>query len=116
MLIVLLSTFSLRAATADTAPRVTILDGIPLFQGLQISTEKKLTDLLPASDFTISVAAIGAVNSDDVYAFYKRALPVLGWKPVGSRDFIKGMEKLDINAYAGATGSVVLFSEEIDAN
>jgi hypothetical protein len=90
-----------------------ILDGVPLMQGLQPVQDKDLIILLPGSGNPNEVKAIGIVDVDDVYDFYKIAMPVAGWQASGARDYMRGSEILHINAQAEADGksTTVTFTE-----
>jgi hypothetical protein len=80
-----------------------ILDGLPLMQGLQLQTDEHTQ---PGA-----VIAVGVVDVDDVYAFYKIALPRIGWSPAGPRDYVRGDEYLYINAQADGKKTIVTFAE-----
>ena len=92
-----------------------ILDGIPLMQGLQL-VEDKTVDILPGDNAPQPVVAIGILDIDDIYNFYKIALPDLGWKTAGPRDYMRNGETLHINAQAAPDGksSIVTFTEKKD--
>lgn len=96
---------------AEKAP-ASILDGIPLMPGLLPETSGDVIQILPASDETGSVVTHGIVDVDDVYNFYKRALPPLGWLAADGRDYVHGPQSLHIDAHADGKMSTVTFSEE----
>ncbi|MDE2030474.1 MAG: hypothetical protein KGI97_07935 [Alphaproteobacteria bacterium] len=95
-------------------PPGSVLDGIPLMQGLQVRKDKDLLDILPGGANPNAATAIGIVDVDSVYDFYARTLPTLGWKQVGPRDYMHNGRMLHINARArpNATMTTVTFAEK----
>ena len=53
---------------------------------------------------------MGAVDIDDVYRFYYRTLPQMGWKKIDSRHFSRDGEMLRIDARSDDKQTRVLFS------
>jgi hypothetical protein len=52
----------------------------------------------------------GAVDIDEVYNFYWRSLPHMGWKRVDGHTYVRGQELLDISAHADGKVTTVRFS------
>ena len=90
----------------------TILDGVPLMEGLQLNPDKDLIDILPDQP-NQPVVTVGILDVDDIYNFYKRTLPPLGWQPTSGRDYARTQETLHINAHADGKLSTVTFTEVI---
>jgi len=88
----------------------TILDGVPLMEGLQLSRDTDLIKVLPDRP-NQPIVAVGILDVDDIYNFYKRTLPPLGWKATSGRDYAKSNEMLHINAHADGKLSTVTFTE-----
>jgi hypothetical protein len=93
-------------------PAKMVLDGIPLMPGLEIPSDKDLIDILPDHNSKNAAVAVGILDVDDIYNFYKREMPRLGWKATGSRDYARNGEALHINAQAGDKSSTVTFTEK----
>ncbi|MDR3450855.1 MAG: hypothetical protein P4M15_14140 [Alphaproteobacteria bacterium] len=94
------------------APAPKVLDGIPLMQELQEAKDRDLLNILPGGDEPrTSFVAVGIVDVDDVYNFYKKALPSEGWQATGARDYKRGGQYLHINAQANGKLSTVTFTE-----
>ena len=54
--------------------------------------------------------AMGPVDAEDVYRFYHRSLPHLGWKSVNARTYVREHEQLRIDARANQKITVVRFT------
>ena len=54
--------------------------------------------------------AIGPVDIDDVYKFYRHSLPHLGWKVVDTRTYVREGEQLRIDAHANQKITLVRFT------
>jgi hypothetical protein len=98
------------AAAEDSDPQ-TVLDDIPLMQGLQKAEDKDILRILPEGGASNQAVAVGVVDVDDVYNFYKRALPAQGWQTLGARDYWRGNVTLHINAQADGKLSTVTYTE-----
>src|SRR5271154_861386 len=77
-------------------PPATILDGVPLMEGLQLATEKDLLTMLPDFGGPQPTVTVGIVDVDDLYDFYKRVLPPLGWQAVTGYSYVRGKESLNL--------------------
>ena len=54
--------------------------------------------------------AEGEVDIDDMYMFYRRSLPQLGWKPLDARSYQRDNEILRLDAHADGRVTTVQFS------
>jgi hypothetical protein len=95
-----------------TAAPPTVLDGIPLMTGLQLEGDPYLIQILPENPGTEPVVTVGILDVDDVYNFYKRALPPLGWTATTGRDYSKAGKSLHIDAHAEGKMTRVTFIEK----
>lgn len=98
--------------TKTVAQFAKVIDDLPLMPGL---TPEENDDVLfvAGQDRIAQTAATGSVAIDDVYHFYRRTLPQLGWKVVDVRTFDRDNERLRIEAAEPHVGStVVRFSIE----
>ena len=98
----------------DPAPGpATVLDGVPLMEGLQLPPhDKNELNILP--DFGAdpgTVVAIGIADVDDVYNYYKTALPPLGWQAVSGRAYMRGNEILHVDVTVEGKITTVTFVE-----
>ncbi|MDE1901699.1 MAG: hypothetical protein KGI37_08660 [Alphaproteobacteria bacterium] len=89
----------------------TVLDGIPLMDGLQPYSDGPLIDILPDSP-AHSAVAVGVVDVDQTYDYYKKALPPMGWKPASGRDYYRQGETLHINVRGDGKTTTVTFTEK----
>src|ERR1700679_2747005 len=60
-----------------------VIDDLPLMPGLQLVEDEDVL-FSSGSSRIAETNAIGPVDIDAVYAFYKKSLPHLGWKTVNS--------------------------------
>ena len=88
----------------------TVIDDLPLMPGLQVMQDRDVLFFEPKAGRIAETTAEGAVDIDDVYDFYKRSLPHLGWKMVDARDYIREKELLRIDAHADQKITTVRFS------
>ncbi len=101
----------LAADLSETQPQfVPSIDDLPLMPGLQPLTDADTLFIVPRSGRIADSTAVGAVDIDDVYKFYRRSLPQLGWKIVDGRSFQRGGEMLRIDAHADGKITTVHFS------
>ena len=98
----------------DPAPApATVLDGIPLMQGLQMAPEGDFIRILP--DFgepRHAVTTVGIADVNDVYDFYQRSLPPMGWQAISGRSYRRGTETLRVDAQAEGKLCTVTFTEK----
>jgi len=84
----------------------TAIDDLPLMPGLNLVQSNDVV-FSSGQDRIAATDAIGAVDVDDVYHFYRRTLPQLGWKYITMRRYHRNNEVLSIDAHAdGKTTSV----------
>jgi hypothetical protein len=95
----------------DTAPQfVPSIDDLPLMPGLKPLTDADTLFVVPRDGRIADSAAVGPVDIDDVYKFYRRSLPQLGWKVITMRSYERNGEHLHINAHADGKITTVHFS------
>ncbi len=87
----------------------TLPNGLPLMEGLQLDQDPHFFDILPGGQNN-TVTAVGVVDVDDIYNYYKKELPPLGWKATSGRDYSMDGKSLHINALAEGKKSVVTFT------
>lgn len=75
----------------------TVIDDLPLMPGLSPVEEKDVLFVTSEGRIAQTVAK-GPVDIDEVYHFYQRSLPQLGWKKTSARTFERDGEKLRIDA------------------
>ena len=92
-----------------TVQVATLPNGLPLMEGLQIDKDPHFLDILPGGQNN-SIRAFGMVDVDDIYNYYKKALPPLGWKAAGGRDYSLNGQSIHIDARAEGKKSVVTFT------
>jgi hypothetical protein len=90
-----------------------VIDDLPLMPGL-VTQEDKDVLFVAGKDRIAQTTAAGAVQIDDVYKFYSRTLPQLGWKAVDKRTYEREKERLriDVTGKDPAAATVVKFSIE----
>ncbi len=90
-----------------------VIDDLPLMPGLTPQDDKDV--LFTSGDARIAQTTVtGSVNIEDVYQFYHKSLPQLGWKYVNERTYERDNEKLRIDVKGSDTlaTTVVRFSVE----
>lgn len=105
------------AAGAGEAGFVTGMEDVPLMTGLREDPDAGLVFDKPAGRI-VEAAASGALNPEQIAAFYRDTLPQLGWETVGdgpARDtptlrFRRESEILTITLEPGKERTVVHFS------
>jgi len=100
------------SANGAVAQFTKTIDDLPLMPELETVDEKDV--LFVAQEGRIAEAtARGPVGAEEVYAFYQRSLPQLGWRKVDDRTFEREGEHLRIDVSgvsASQTSTVVRFS------
>ena len=98
-----------KAGTAFT----TVIDDLPLMPGLEPVEEKDVLFLTDTGRIAETVAT-GSVDVDDVYHFYQRSLPQLGWKKIDARTFARDGEilHLDVSSVTPKATTIARFSVE----
>lgn len=86
------------------------IEDLPLMPGLQLAEDKDVLFATPHSGRIASSTASGVVDVDQVYEFYKKTLPSLGWKPLDARTYQREGDKLSIEARARDKTTTVKFT------
>ncbi|MER2520527.1 MAG: hypothetical protein ABTQ34_07555 [Bdellovibrionales bacterium] len=86
------------------------IEDLPLMPGLSALRDEDTVFVVPHGGRIAESAAIGAVDVDDVYLYYKRSLPQLGWKASDARTYRRNGERLNILARANGKITTVQFS------
>lgn len=93
-----------------TTQFVPSIDDLPLMPGLSALRDEDTLFVVPHGGRIAESAAIGAVDVDEVYKYYTRSLPQLGWKASDARTYRRNGEKLKILARANGKITTVQFS------
>lgn len=86
------------------------IEDLPLMPGLSPLADEDTLFVVPHEGRIAESVAVGSVDIDDVYKFYRSSLPQLGWKIVDGRTYIRANEVLRIDAHADGKVSTVRFS------
>ncbi|MGE3623460.1 MAG: hypothetical protein AB7H77_06285 [Bdellovibrionales bacterium] len=86
-----------------------VIEDLPLMPGLQLIEDEDVL-FASANGRIAETNAIGPVDVDQVYTFYRKSLPSLGWKIVDARTYIRESEQLRIDARASQKITVVKFT------
>ncbi len=98
---------------ADSQTHFTdVIDDLPLMEGLQTVDDKDVLFDEPSVGRIAETTAEGDVKPEDVYKFYGRSLPQLGWHTIDQRTFRRDNEILRIDARANGGSTMVKFSEK----
>jgi hypothetical protein len=87
-----------------------IIDDLPLTPGLEPVPEEDVLFVTPGVGRIAETSAQGMVDIDEVYNFYKRSLPHLGWRAMDARTYRRDGEVLRIDAHADGKVTTVNFS------
>jgi glucose/arabinose dehydrogenase len=87
-----------------------VIDDLPLMPGLAVVPQDDVLFVTPRAGRIAETTASGAVDIDDVYRFYSRTLPQLGWINVDARRYRRANEILRIDAHAEGKVTMVTFS------
>ena len=87
-----------------------VIEDLPLMPGLEPVEDEDVLFDAPGSGRIAETNAIGPVDIDEVYKFYQRSLPHLGWKSVNPRTYVREHEQLRIDARANQKITVVRFT------
>ena len=87
-----------------------VIEDLPLMPGLQLVEDEDVLFVTPHSGRIAETNAVGTVDIDDVYLFYRRSLPHLGWKLVDARTYVREGERLRIDAHANSKITTVRFT------
>lgn len=97
-------------AQSDQPQFAQVIDDLPLMPGLQLEQNNDVLFVTPRDGRIAKTEAIGPVDIDDIYRFYRKTLPQLGWKSVDARSFSRENEILRIDAKADDKSTRVIFS------
>ena len=100
-------------ATQLPAPPTTFattIGDLPLMPGLSLVKDDDVLFVTPREGRIATTDAQGAVDVDDVYNFYRRSLPQLGWKFINARTYEREGERLRIDAKAVEKVTTVKFT------
>ena len=93
------------------APRfATAIDDLPLMPGLNLIENNDVVFNSASAGRLVETDAVGAVDIDDVYNFYQRTLPQLGWTFMSMRAYSRNKEILHIDAHADGKNTTVHFA------
>ncbi len=87
-----------------------VIDDLPLMPGLQLVDDEDVLFDEPGSGRIAETNAVGSVDIGEVYKFYQRSLPHLGWKAVNAHTYERGSEMLHIDAKANNKVTTVTFT------
>jgi hypothetical protein len=87
-----------------------VIDDLPLMPGLQLVEDEDVLFAAPGAGRIAETNAIGPVDIDDVYKFYRKSLPHLGWRAVDAHTYKRESEQLRIDARANHKITVVKFT------
>jgi hypothetical protein len=98
-------------APAAEPPHFTkVIEDLPLMPGLQLVEDEDVLFAEPGAGRIAETNAIGPVEIEDVYKFYRHSLPHLGWKTVDTHTYVREGEQLRIDAHANQKITVVRFT------
>lgn len=108
-LLLFVTAVGLASAVAHSEPRfLQTLDDIPLAPGLQERAAAGFDFATPEGRIS-EVEAAGAGDEDAVRAYYRAALPALGWalaEDQARMEFIRGRDRLQVSFGQGSDGSL----------
>jgi len=87
-----------------------VIDDLPLMPGLELVEDEDVLFAAPKAGRIAETTAQGIVDIDEVYKFYRRSLPQLGWKMVDNRTYERESDRLRIDARAEDKVTTVRFS------
>src|SRR5690348_4727415 len=93
-------------ASQDEQQFTSVIDDLPLMPGLKTNEDKDVLFVEPQAGRIAETEASGDVKVDDVYKFYNRSLPHLGWKAVDGRTYEREGERLRIDARSSGSATV----------
>jgi hypothetical protein len=86
------------------------IEDLPLMPDLNPVPDEDTMFVVPSAGRIAQSTAEGPVDIDDVYKFYRKSLPHLGWKVVDARTYLRDGEQLRIDAHANGKVTTVRFS------
>jgi hypothetical protein len=98
-------------APGSEEPRfANVIEDLPLMPGLQLVEDEDVLFSEPGAGRIAETNAIGPVTVTDVYKFYRRSLPHLGWKAIDTRTYERSGERLRIDAQTNEQVTTVRFT------
>ncbi|MDP9126766.1 MAG: hypothetical protein M3N08_00710 [Pseudomonadota bacterium] len=97
-------------ANASEQEFTTVIEDLPLMPGLTTVQDGDVLFAVPHEGRIAETEASGPVAIDDVYNFYRRSLPHLGWKVIDGRTYQREKERLLIDARSDGKITTVQFS------
>lgn len=88
---------------------LSVIEDLPLMPGLEEISGSAMVFSKPQGRI-VEVAASGTMAERDVWAFYRRTLPGLGWRRTRPGHWRREGEQLILGLRSGADGLVVQFS------
>jgi hypothetical protein len=101
---------TLNQASGGEQQFASVIDDLPLMTGLKPVEDSDVLFVEPHEGRIAETEASGAVDIDEVYNFYRRSLPHLGWKVIDGRTYEREGERLLIDARADGRITTVRFS------
>lgn len=87
-----------------------VIDDLPLMKDLELVEDDDVLFATSQAGRIAVTEAVGAVDIDDVYKFYRRTLPQMGWSIIDRRSYRRENETLRIDARADDKMTRVRFS------
>jgi hypothetical protein len=89
---------------------IDILGDVPLYEGINVDYDSLLIFDKPDGRYIELVAYIkSGVHAAQIEQFYAQSLPMLGWKNMGNRAFVRQNERLKINFHESDSTRFVRF-------
>lgn len=89
---------------------IDILGDVPLYEGISVDYDSLLIFDKPDGRYIELLAYIKqGVSSAQIEQFYAQSLPMLGWKNMGNRAFLRQNERLKINFHESDSTRFVRF-------
>ena len=99
------SIFDSETSVASASTFAKGIDDLPLMAGLEPTNDKDVV-FVSSSGRIVQAEAKGPVEADQIYSYYQKTLPPLGWKAIDGRTYERNQERLRISANSNATESV----------
>jgi hypothetical protein len=102
-----------KAPSAQGGAFAKIIDDLPLMPGLTVVEDKDVLFLMGPKRIAQTTAS-GLVDVDDVYYFYEKSLPQLGWNRITPRLYERENETLHIEAKSSNADGVTIVQFSIE--
>ena len=76
------------------------INDLPIMPGLTLQPDEDVLFVTPSTGRIATSVATGIVDVDDVYRFYAKTLPQMGWKTSDKRSYFRDADQLTIKAHA----------------